>query len=252
MNPPIRFHHLKTIGTKSPAHLREVWDHGEVQAESAAMGLGSAVHHLVFNTKRVITYPGAVRRGKAWDEFQLEHADDWVVSRSDYERANRMVGSLDVNKDAVRLLSGVCESPINWTLNGRACRSTPDARSDGFVTDLKTCQSSQPDKFMHQALRLNYPASLAWYQEAIRASGEDDPKEAYIVAVESTAPYPVQIFKLTERALDKGHQLWRMWFEQLRACEESNAWPAYCQAIVDFDVPEELELQFAEDDLEAA
>jgi len=36
--------------------------------------------------------------------------------------------------------------------------------------------------------------------------------------------------------------------ERLLACEAANEWPGYAQSIVDFDVPDELELDFGDDE----
>ncbi len=114
-----------------------------------------------------------------------------------------------------------------------------------FVTELKTCAVGQPDRFAYNALKYGYHAQIAFYMEACRSAGLCDPTDAYIVAVESSAPYVVTTLKLTERAIEHGARLYRIWFERLLSCEKANEWPGYCQSIVALDAPEDdVELIF--------
>lgn len=246
---PVRFHHLKAVA-RSPLHLRSCLD-GEEKASTSALEKGTAVHALLFGTKTVTFYPGAVRRGKEWDGFKAAHEGDCILTATEYEKAMRMAERVSNHKDAMWALDGVREKTILWKYLGRECRSTPDVFSPemGFVTELKTCANADPQRFTWQALRMAYHAQLAYYMEAVAQSGLGTPRSAYVVAVESTAPYPVTVLRLTDRALDAGQRMFRLWFERFLACEQANAWPAYVESIVDLDVPEDdLELTFGDDD----
>lgn len=247
---PVRFHHLKAVA-KSPAHLRACLD-GEEKKPTSALEKGSGTHHLLFGTKTVTFYPKP-RKGKAWKAFEAAHADDLILTASDYEKANRMAEAVSSHKDAMRVLEGVRERTLYWKFLGRACRSTPDVFTKDYVTELKTCATADPVRFTGQALRFAYHGQLAYYRDAIVQSKLGNPHTAYVVAVESSAPYPVTVLRLTDRALDAGARLYRLWFERLLTCEQAQCWPAYVESIVDLDVPEEMEeLSFAGDDVEAA
>jgi hypothetical protein len=250
---PLRFHVLRTLGQQSPAHAKRVLDGGE-DGPSAPMELGTATHALILGTKRVMSYPGAVRRGKEWEAFQIDHADALILNKSDNERAHRMAEAVAGYRHAHDLMSGQPEQQILWSLNGRECRSTPDSYSPVWVADLKTTRSSEPGWFSRCAIRAHYHTQLAWYRMALIASGFARPCEAYIVAVESTAPYPVTVFRLTQRAMEAGERQIHAWFERFRACEESQQWPPYAQSAVDLDLPEddELQLTFGAEALEIA
>jgi hypothetical protein len=232
---------------RSPAHYRESLE--STWKPSAAMELGSAVHALVLGGPDVVAYPGAVRRGKEWDGFKAEHEGDLILLGADYEKAQRMADAVGKNANARRVLEGRREQPIDWSIGSRACRSTPDVVGNGFVTELKTTNTAEPARFQWQALRMAYHAQLAFYLEAVRSSAAaEQPQEAYIVAVESSAPFPVTVLRLTNRALDQGARMFRLWFERLLTCEASGVWPGYCEAIVDLDVPDEdMELTFGEE-----
>ena len=69
-----------------------------------------------------------------------------------------------------------------------------------------------------------------------------------LLAVESTAPYVVTVFRVTERALEQGRRTYRLWFERLMACEEADEWPGYVQSVVPLDVPESDEVTFGEEE----
>ncbi|HYF25325.1 MAG TPA: hypothetical protein VD931_06265, partial [Baekduia sp.] len=58
--------------------------------------------------------------------------------------------------------------------------------------------------------------------------------------------------RLTSRALEQGERLWRLWFERFQVCEQSGYWPAYAESVVDLDVPDDVELTFSDEALEAA
>lgn len=230
---PVRFSALKEI-ERSPLHYwHAVQDQRE---ETLAMRLGSGAHALLFE-KPYVLWTGKVRNGKTWDAFEAQHAGALILNRREEAEAKAMVASVRANPIAMRLLSKTThEKTIHWTHNGRACRSTPDARSRLHVIEFKTCQSAEPGKFMKDAYWRRYHAQLAFYTDAITASGEGEPMEAYIIAVESSAPYAVSVLRLTDRALDNGRFLYRSWFARLLDCEAANVWPGYADEVLPFDV----------------
>jgi hypothetical protein len=77
-------------------------------------------------------------------------------------------------------------------------------------------------------------------------SCKSKPLAAYVVAVESTPPFPVTVMRLTDRALDQGERLCTSWMETLLNCEASNFWPPYAQSIVPLDVPDDPEIEFSD------
>lgn len=139
----------------------------------------------------------------------------------------------------MELLTGDRQQVTRWAMNGRSCQGTPDVFLRNRVVELKSTRSANPDWFQYDARKLAYHAQLAWYANGLVQAGRIDPNpKLFIVAVESTAPYPVTIFELTPQAVEAGNKLWRLWFERLLVCEASNTWPAYTEAVVPFDVPD--------------
>lgn len=235
---PVRFSNLKRIA-QSPAHYLAAVDQPTYAKER-----GSALHSLVLGGKRVVSYPGAVRRGKEFDAFVADHPDALILTKSEHSKTFAMAAAVQANPVAMAALEGRHELEVNWSYLDRACQSHIDVVGTNHVTELKSCAVGQPARFAYAALKYGYHGQLAFYLEAMRACGENQ-TEAYIVAVESVAPYVVTTLKLTERALEHGARLFRLWFERLLACEKANEWPGYCQSIVPLDAPEDdVELTF--------
>jgi hypothetical protein len=244
---PLRFGNLKAMG-QSAAHCLQSFHYGG--SDSLAMRIGSGSHALLFG-QPVVEWTGKTRNGGKWDAFKAEHEGSLILSAKELWRARAIAESIRSNPIASRLLFGEGvkhEETILWEQAGRARRSTPDARGFRYVVDLKTTRCAQPDKFARDAMYRGYHAQLADYCDAIEAGDGVRPTEVYIVAVESVAPYAVTVLRLTERALEQGARLCRMWFEQFTACELAGEWPGYCQSIVDMDVPDDdVGLVFGED-----
>lgn len=211
------------------------------------MERGSAVHAILLESMRVTCYPGR-RAGKVWESFALENADALILTEKEYERAEAMAESVRQHPLAMRALEGSREQRLEWEMSGLPCRGTPDIWCPERVTDLKTTRSSKPDEFERYAVRAFYPAQLAWYGEGLRILGLADPQEYLIVAVESEAPYPTTVFRLTQRALEDGTKKWRLWFERLKVHIEAGVWPGYSEGVEPIDVPEEMpEFAFADE-----
>lgn len=243
---PVRFSHLRAYG-RSGVHGYQARFEPPLLAETYAMERGTAVHALLFGTRKVVGYPGAVRRGKEYGAFVAEHPDAEILTGAEYDKARRMADALRASEVAKPYLTGKTEQTILFNWMGEQCRSTPDVCGTDFVTELKTCPVSEPSRFNWHALRMHYHAQMQYERIAADASG-GFAEAAYIVAVEATEPHPVTVFKLTERALEQGEKLLVLWMERLRGCEQSKQWMPYVSSVVDLDVPEdEPQFTFAEE-----
>lgn len=229
----IRFSRLKLM-SKSPAHFA-----AHMEQESSAMDIGSAAHSLILGGRDVVAYPGKVRRGKEFDQFVLENPEALILTKAEFGRASRMAKAVKENADAMTVLEGEREKTIFWHLNKRLCRGTPDVRSDKFITELKTGETSDPRFFPFKLRRFCYHGQLAWYSDGAVLAGLPDPQNHYVVAVEATYPHVVTVFRLTKDTIEQGRKIARLWFERLLQCEAAKEWPGYCQSIVDLELPQD-------------
>jgi hypothetical protein len=250
MGVPMRFSWLKAMG-RSPAHcinaIRNEWE------PSLSMRIGLGGHSLLLGGPPIAVYPGKVRRGKEYDAFELEHANDIILSESEAETARAINDAVRANKLACQVLFGdgmIYERTIHWNWQGRAFRCTPDARSGRHIVDLKTTRDAEPERFLRDATRMGYHAQIALYALAMEAETGRKPRDHYIVAVENKPPHCVTVLELTPRAIEQGDKLNREWMTRFLECERANNWPGYAESIVPFDVLDGLmdELIFEDDE----
>lgn len=245
---PVRFSHLKNMA-RSPAHyLHALY----ADKQTPAMRLGKLVHAVILGGAEYAVYEGK-RQGKAWELFALDHADQDIVTATELATAQAMAAAVERHPESKFLLGGPHEQELDFEIAGRRCQAHVDVVGGLHITELKTGQTSQPGRFEWHALRMQYHAQLAWYLDAMRAIGSPR-TNAYILMVEAYAPHVVTAFQATERALEEGRKRYRVWFEQLMNCEESNIWPGYCDAILPLDVgdDESLGLTIDGEELEVA
>lgn len=232
---PLRFSRLKLMG-KSPAHYAAY-----VPEPTGAMETGSAADRLLLGGK-VLAYPGPVRRGKDYEAFAAAHPDALIVTQKEGEIAYGIAEAVTNCPDAVRLLTGIRQETMFWDFNGRPCRGTPDVRGDGFLTDLKTGETSDPRFFPFKVRRFAYHAQMSFYETGVALAKLPPVRESYIVAVEQAPPHVVTVYRLTAATIELGARLWRLWLEQLQVCEAAGAFPPYSQSIVDLELFDDNEL----------
>lgn len=232
---PLRFSRLKLMA-KSPAHYAAY-----KPEPTGAMETGTAADRLLLGGK-VIAYPGPVRRGKDYEAFCAQNPDALIVTQKEGALALGIAEAVQNCPDAVRLLTGTRQQTIYWDFNGRPCRGTPDVRGDGFLTDLKTGETSDPRFFPFKVRRFAYHAQMSFYETGVSLAKLPPVTQSYIVAVEQTPPYVVTVYRLTDQTIEFGARLWRLWLEQLQVCEASGAFPSYSQSIVDLDLLDDEEV----------
>ncbi len=206
-----------------------------------AMQRGTAVHALLFGTRKVVGYHGSVRRGKEYDAFAAAHIDHEILTAAEFDKARRMADAVRACKLAEPYLKGVVETTLLFRWIGLDCRATPDVNAPSHLTELKTAASAEPLKFTYQALRMAYHAQMRMQQIAC-----GDKRPCFIVCVESAEPFPVTVFELDKRTLEIGEKLLMTWAERLKNCEASGTYPPYCQSVYPLMAPEDFELEYGD------
>lgn len=248
----VRFSALKRFSQSAAHYLYQVQRADD--DDTLALRLGRGTHALLFSQPLAV-WTGKVRSGKAWEAFEAEHADKVILNVREHDQARGVADAIMRHADASALLfdGTTIEQRVDWTIEGRACRGTPDAVRAEWIVDLKTTVCAAPDRFTRDAQFRAYHAQIAWYLDGLRAAGKPVPTDSYLVAVEKSPPFPVVVLELTERAVDMGRRLYRLWWEQLMNCERNGHYPGYAATTLPFDVdaPVDLDLEGLSDDEEA-
>lgn len=239
---PVRFSHLRAYG-RSAAHGLHARTATE-EDETYAMERGTAVHAILFKTKRVTGYPGKVRRGAEYEQFEADNPDAVILTNKEYVKAQRMAECVMRNKAAMKRLEGESEDTLWFEWMGKRCRATPDVRGLRHLTELKTSATVDPGPFVWHATRMQYHAQMAFQKIGCIQTAHENVQDCYIVAIEAAEPHPITILHLTERKLAEGDKLCRLWMERLVNSEDSGAWPGYCESEVEFDSMEDLDLEY--------
>lgn len=237
---------------RSPAHAKHFIDGGQTD-ESLSMRLGTGTHALLFGTPEVGVYRGgefqpegakkpktysAVRSGAMWDAFELEHAGKVILNQGEYDKATAMATAIRCHPDADRLLFSpgtVHEQLVEWIYGGRRSTGRLDSLGPAAISDLKCVQDASPLRFPWQARRMGWAAQLAWYSDGIELAGMDC-RPSYLIAVENSPPFNVQVYEMTDEDMDFGRRQYEGWFTKLLECEASDNWPAYSDSILPLNV----------------
>jgi len=215
-NPAISATLLKTIAKQSPAHAVERMRSFQ---SIANMNLGTAVHTMILEPNRldeeIAIAPDCDKRTKAGKETfakfkeTIEHRT--VITQDQYRTAMDMALSFSQNPEAVKLLNELDEreKEMYW-VHGKGnldCKAKIDMMSTKHMAlaDIKTTVDASPEGFMKQSANLNYHMQLAWYSHALGL--EPEHANAYIIAIENTAPFSTAVYKLTPRALRVGWEM---------------------------------------------
>jgi hypothetical protein len=249
----VHFSCLKKF-TLSALHYRCACE-GGVKA-TRPMNVGSVAHALVLGEKRrgrpLTVYPGE-RKGNAWKDFAAQAMVDGkeVVTVKEYEAARPIADAIIHHPLACELLNGAkLEVPMQWETAGVECATDGvDILGPDYLAELKTTHTAEPERFKRHALAMLWHAQLAWLSEGSGLNGLI-PKRHLIIAAEVTPPFPVTVLELEPELLLHGAKSVTLWLEKLRACEETDLWPAYTQSIVPFPAPEWLSGQEEDDDEE--
>lgn len=228
---------LRLLG-KSPAHFKQGF--GD---DSSGFALGTAAHMATLEPERFaaecVVYPGR-RQGKAWEAFELEQLDAGksIITQKEYDTAIAIRDAVRNHAPAMaHLRDGLAEQTIQWDFaGGFKCKGRADYIGASIV-DLKSTKDASPRAFAAACARYGYFGQAAWYSDGLyRATGVRKP--FVIVAVESSPPHIVQVYRIAGAALEHGRNQYIELLARLDYCQRENFWGGYSQeAELDLEVP---------------
>lgn len=248
---------LKNIA-KSAAHLHHALT--EERKDTDAMKLGRAVHIAALEPERfksaTARWDGGTRRGKDWEAFKKEHDGRELLTEREHDVCLAIQKAVRGDATAMRYLSrGRGEVTLLWTRTAAGplpvevpCKGRVDFIGQLGIVDLKTCRDASPAAFGRQAWSLKYVTQASWYVDGHeRATGVRLPYS--IVAVESEAPFVVQVYTVPETLLELGREEYVRWLDQLVYCRANSVWPGYRDGETELELPAWASPESDNDDL---
>jgi len=218
---------------KSPNHLLAYWN--KETKTTDAMHFGQIIHKMLLQPESFkddfAVFEGARRAGKAWQEFKADHDDKTIIKQQELDEANRIINNSMQHEAFAEMLKNATakEQKLNWNykdvdfvgyadlitvFNGKQC-----------VVDIKTTNDAG-SRFYRDLYYNDYKMQLAMYTEQF---GKE--YEAYIVAIETSTPFNVQVYKLDESLLFKG------WMDYDHNVDKYNQWDGnpqgYSNAVIE-------------------
>ena len=201
---------------------------------------GAAVHKLLLEPetfdKEFVVMPHFDRRTKAgkeaYNKFTAISEGRNIITIDDYQKAAEMAQTALKEYHVQTLLSGEREKPFMWIddSTGELCKIRVDAvlgkSSPLMVIDYKTTNDASMDAFLKSVLNYGYDFQAGMYCEGVAQNMGEFPMFIFI-AQEKNPPYSVNIMRLDDDFLARGHKIFRRLLDEYHYCKESGDWYGY-------------------------
>lgn len=170
------------------------------------------------------------RRGKAFAAFAEQHPHQTIIKADEYDATIAQRNAVLAHPEAGKLLrfTGECEKTITWRdeETGLDCKGRLDkllTDGSGAILDLKGTPTVEAGQFGAVAARQLYYAQLGFYRMGCHANGIDTDRAA-LIAVETSAPWDVAVFWLSDDDLWAGEVKCKEWLRTVAAGRFSGRW----------------------------
>ena len=197
---------------------------------SPSMQLGTAAHTVVFEPHKtpfvMKQLNWTTKEGKAERELLqatgLPILDQGEVAAVMQIRENVMA----IPEVAAAIEKGITEAPAYWEQRGVSCKARADLIHDGVIYDLKTCQDASPRAFMSSIWKYGYHISARHYMDGFGA------KRFILIAAETTPPYAVALYDLSDGMLAIGDQLLDVAARRYAHGLATGEWPGFGSSVM--------------------
>ena len=148
--------------------------------------------------------PKATKVYKEWLKEELaKNEGKEEVKAEDLEELQPIADQVRKNI-LLRKMTGA-ELAIEWEFNEVPFKGFVDGYGDGFIFDVKTTSDASPKAFARDVVKFKYHWQASLYRHANRLLDfAGDRPDYFIIAVETSAPFNVQIYKISPAFIDKG------------------------------------------------
>ncbi len=180
------------------------------------------------------------RNNTLTEEFNEVSQGKTVLTQDQFYGLRVMVDNIKKHDIVQTLLDdAVFEKSIYWTdeETGLQFKARPDIWSPKMVVDLKSTNDTNIHAFMRSSMNYGYYLQAGMMLEACRALKK--PFDVFAtLACEKEAPHVPAVFLMNEQALNFGVDQFNTYKRKLKACIDSNQWPAY--TIQELGIPKYL------------
>lgn len=220
--------------------------------QTPALAFGAAFHCAVLTPDlyeaQYCVAPICDRRKKEgkedYAEFQQKSLGKTVLESSDCAAISKMKENVFSHPVAGALFnSGDAEHSFFWIdkKTGLLCKCRPDyLRNDGIVVDIKTTSNASYFEFQRDIAKYRYYVQGAFFLDGISAVLDKKHSEFLLVAVETTEPYAVAVYRLDDDALNVGRTAYHIDLDKVLAWEkqpEESRWSGYPDQVQDMYLP---------------
>lgn len=208
----------------------------------SAMDLGSYIHALILEPhlveKEFAVFDGAMRRGKAWEEFEKSVKEGQIIiTKSQDVQAQDLVRNfydteLELGDDVVKVSSffegGNAEETLCGELDGLRVKVRFDYRKegDGFasINDIKTTSKRILGKRDAEDVcaAFGYHISAALYVDLVEK--ETGKKHDFYFCFLSKKDGQTTLFKASEQMLERGRQDYKQAIQLIKKGRETGIW----------------------------
>jgi len=198
---------IKT-GRTSMLHMHSAMT-GVYTPPTPAMRLGVLIHTRCLEPLRyadeVVLWEGKTQRGKSWDEFKDDNDGKTIVTPSAQQLLEDIYGSVSSHPEAMQIIaetqkevSMFWESPDVYGL-GKA--RVDMLKPNELWADLKSTSKIHPREFQSHAEKMGYFHQAGWSAEGMNRMDMSMDISYYIVAIESSAPFDVVVYDISDEVL---------------------------------------------------
>lgn len=232
--PALRWSRLRALRV-SPKAFRWAVDHEDEDDDTISLRIGRAVHAALLEPAKFLTdfaiWP-KTRRGKEWEKFRDEHPDHDIITETEAELVEHCVKAIQSHGPAMSILTSGAhfEHTLTWVdaATSVKCKARVDI-VNGRLSDLKTSRSVAPRMFAAQVARFGYLGQLAFYTRGLNANGFEMTKPPALVAVETSAPFDVVVFRPSADDLRRADEEIDALLRRYVECVEANEWPGIAE-----------------------
>lgn len=180
-----------------------------------------------------------------WNEFNLTHVKQRVISAAQYETAMRQAESVRALPEVAEALAlGKAEVSAFWidSETGEPCRCRPDwvngcGANSAILLDVKTYGNASTDEFIRQVERKRYHVQDAFYSDGYALATGLQTLGFVFVVVETEWPYAANAVMLGEPSREEGRDAYRSALKIYAECRRTGTWPGYGSQIQICDLP---------------